>query len=886
MFQKPRASYISQNLDIEAYGGVGASGASRMSNLRTSTMMTRGDTLTSGSPLPSEADRLDQGHKMSVGKRLKRIARSWYRRLGIRHIACLILLIFYTILGGIMFYAVEHDHDLEKNQLRYAKYLSARNDAARLVCRKLLENCSASPAALEPSSESSNCVGFLLATLTNYERALEAPPIHNTSKWDLWSAIYFCCTLYTTIGYGNIVCSTTFGRVLTMLYALIGIPILLTTLNELGKSMFKCLLLAVKRCRQTFRCFAKATDNDAANAAPAFVKLNSFESPVLMNSSPKMKKALSIISIAGAVKTSSTGTSNSTNVENLPVLVALMVTVGWIFLCAALFCTWERKWSYFESIYFFFISLTTIGLGDVVPEHPRYMTIAYGLVVVGLSLVSMSISVIQNKIEQLYYQFLQRLLEQYHMDVTSGQSELDANVNMMRFLVSNPRARYLMPLLSKNAKQTVAQKFTEESKARGITVPALLQQVHPVSGLPLIVSLAKDSNVDFKEEPKAAESVIATSLAVAKTCEAAVMTSGSISSLSSPSSSQQHLTVETTTAKVEKKPSLTVSAPYDQITQTEIVHFDDKLEQTSLREIADTFVQTIEWASQTGVEDACQTLTVDTDEQEAQTTLATTSDEEAQTLTASFKQTSVQTGKVSLQDQELQTHLFDAIECETQCEKMPHHNQWTQCDEMMFDEEEPGTPDGAGPSSSVRPAQLFLPRSECASVSGGSEASASKGPKINVGKQIRRLFARKLRKRKRKVGSIRHRPLDRARSASPIGNALPRSQTSKNPPQRELLYRRSIAPDFRRFIGSFADIERALSEDSPADRRRTGSATSIRRLSTFHVNFDGGPEAKKGGSNESSRSASIDLQWNPVDGMHAEKQRKVSTLKAMFEKKK
>jgi len=93
-------------------------------------------------------------------------------------------------------------------------------------------------------------------------------------------------------------------------------------------------------------------------------------------------------------------------------------------------------------------SLTTIGLGDVIPEHPKYMTIAYGLVFIGLSLVSMSISVIQNKIEQLYYQFLQKLLEQYQIEMnTAGQSELDANMNMMRFLSTNPRARYLVPLL-------------------------------------------------------------------------------------------------------------------------------------------------------------------------------------------------------------------------------------------------------------------------------------------------------------------------------------------------------------------------------------------------------------------------------------------------------
>lgn len=43
-----------------------------------------------------------------------------------------------------------------------------------------------------------------------------------------------------------------------------------------------------------------------------------------------------------------------------PVLAALTLTIGWIMASAAIFCLWE-DWTYFTSIYFFFISLSTIG---------------------------------------------------------------------------------------------------------------------------------------------------------------------------------------------------------------------------------------------------------------------------------------------------------------------------------------------------------------------------------------------------------------------------------------------------------------------------------------------------------------------------------------------
>ena len=39
--------------------------------------------------------------------------------------------------------------------------------------------------------------------------------------------------------------------------------------------------------------------------------------------------------------------------------------------------------------------LKILGLGDVVPDYPKVMVIMFGLVIIGLSLVSMSITVIQ-----------------------------------------------------------------------------------------------------------------------------------------------------------------------------------------------------------------------------------------------------------------------------------------------------------------------------------------------------------------------------------------------------------------------------------------------------------------------------------------------------------
>lgn len=84
------------------------------------------------------------------------------------------------------------------------------------------------------------------------------------------------------------------------------------------------------------------------------------------------------------------------------VMVALSCTVGWIFVCAAIFKTWESEWSYAESCYFIFISFSTIGLGDVQVQRKDLMVLCFLFVIIGLSLVSMCINVIQVALEDLY----------------------------------------------------------------------------------------------------------------------------------------------------------------------------------------------------------------------------------------------------------------------------------------------------------------------------------------------------------------------------------------------------------------------------------------------------------------------------------------------------
>lgn len=88
---------------------------------------------------------------------------------------------------------------------------------------------------------------------------------------------------------------------------------------------------------------------------------------------------------------------------NLPISVAVIILLTYINIGAFIYSIWE-KWNFFESFYFIFISISTIGLGDLVPDHPMFMMASILYLVFGFALTSMVINVVQVKLSNTFKQ--------------------------------------------------------------------------------------------------------------------------------------------------------------------------------------------------------------------------------------------------------------------------------------------------------------------------------------------------------------------------------------------------------------------------------------------------------------------------------------------------
>ncbi|KAM3591826.1 uncharacterized protein V6R79_007981 [Siganus canaliculatus] len=158
-------------------------------------------------------------------------------------------------------------------------------------------------------------------------RALEASNygvsvLGNDSRlnWDFVSSLFFTSTVLTTTGYGHTVPLSDEGKAFCIFYSIVGIPITLFFLSVLVQ---RIMLLVSRRPVSYFhRRWAIPQPKLAA-----------------------MHAALLAIIVA----------------------LLLLIIPAWIFTVL------EKDWDFLESLYFCFISLTTIGLGDYVPgeTHSR-----------------------------------------------------------------------------------------------------------------------------------------------------------------------------------------------------------------------------------------------------------------------------------------------------------------------------------------------------------------------------------------------------------------------------------------------------------------------------------------------------------------------------------
>lgn len=88
---------------------------------------------------------------------------------------------------------------------------------------------------------------------------------------------------------------------------------------------------------------------------------------------------------------------------NVPFMLILFLVFAYILSWAMILPQWEEDLNSFEAFYFCFITLTTIGFGDIVPKHPKFFMLTFFFIITGMAIMSMAFKLGQSRIIVCYH---------------------------------------------------------------------------------------------------------------------------------------------------------------------------------------------------------------------------------------------------------------------------------------------------------------------------------------------------------------------------------------------------------------------------------------------------------------------------------------------------
>ncbi|CDW52292.1 potassium channels protein 7, TWiK family [Trichuris trichiura] len=373
--------------------------------------------LTHSTNASSESNRYDDG---KTKQRKKEVRPDILRRLFFfqklkiifPHVALTVLLFAYMTGGAATLQWLENREALADGGHSLADHSSQPEVLISRAVEKAANICASS----SPPNHCDHTVGEISTLLSRAADSCQKLP-YAAAQLPYWSfrmSFLYILTVVTTTGYDQVSPATTSGRWFSMLYGLIGIPLMLLTIANFGVFLSESVMLIAK----WFRSFMRSAKwrLQRLRAKPNVDRRDVYHTEG--NLKQQQQPAMAVPAKRGKRRRLS-------HILFFIAFAYIGLVLFYCFISSHIFMLFERQWSTVAGMFFSFNTITTIGLGNMRLDSDLYVLFVILHNMVGLAMLTMCVNLASTYFKLLFLKlhYFGRKMRRFRsaLDTMSGE---------------------------------------------------------------------------------------------------------------------------------------------------------------------------------------------------------------------------------------------------------------------------------------------------------------------------------------------------------------------------------------------------------------------------------------------------------------------------------
>ncbi|VDK75584.1 unnamed protein product [Litomosoides sigmodontis] len=308
------------------------------------------------------------------------------------HVGLIVLLLSYIAIGALIFIWLEADNELQSRRSKLQKILKLYS----MIINETFSICVPDLTGNTTRSTVERRIRPLLSVLSSTHEYDDRFTMNDqlwtdsenelVTRWSFPASALYALTVITSTGYDHVTPATNPGRLFTVFFGLVGIPLMFITAADIGKFLSEIVIRSYSKLLGLIERIASVTD--------AIRDCLKDDDDSIVSRKRRSARSQSMLG----------DEDDEEGRVQLPIASYFGLIIGYCTIGSMLFSSFEKGpiWSFMHGVFFSFNTITTIGLGNIHVRNQFYLALVTTYVIIGLAVITASLDLCSSTLKRTF----------------------------------------------------------------------------------------------------------------------------------------------------------------------------------------------------------------------------------------------------------------------------------------------------------------------------------------------------------------------------------------------------------------------------------------------------------------------------------------------------